>query len=213
MRMSQTLLYIGISIAIGYGVLVLLMYIMQGKIIYHPQKAIYTTPSSIGLGYEDVQFKTEDDVQLHGWFVPEDSTAPTILYFHGNAGNISGRLETLRLLHSLGMNVFMFDYRGYGQSEGTPTEVGTYRDASAAWQYLTETRDIKASQMVIMGRSLGGSVAAWLAAQKNAAAAVIESTFISAPDLGADLYPWLPVRWMLRLRNKISVIGYSDMSF
>ncbi len=196
--MLQTLFYIGISIVIGYCVLILLMYFLQGKMIYHPRQALVTTPSNIGLTYEDIRFNTEDNVQLHGWFVPADSTAPTVLFFHGNAGNISGRLETLRLLHSLGLNVFIFDYRGYGQSEGVPTEKGTYNDAKAAWNFLTETRNIKADKIVIMGRSLGGSVAAWLAARKNSAAAVIESTFTSAADLGGDLYPWLPVRWMIK---------------
>lgn len=200
--MFQTLLYVAISIAIGYVVLMALMYVMQDNIIYHPQKEILTTPASVGLTYEDIEFETDDQLKLHGWFVSVDSTAPTILYFHGNAGNISGRLETLRLLNGLGVNVFMFDYRGYGKSEGSPNETGTYRDATAAWAYLTEQRNISDDRIIIMGRSLGGSVAAWLAAQKNAAAAVIESTFTSAADLGADFYPWLPVRWILKYDYK-----------
>lgn len=198
MRIPQTLFYIVASIAIGYLVILLLMYLLQSKMIYHPYKDIVATPSSVGLPFEDIQFETEDGLSLHGWYVPADSAAPTVLYFHGNAGNISGRMETLNLLHDLGLNVFMFDYRGYGKSQGTPTEAGTYRDATAAWNYLTEDRNIAANQIVIMGRSLGGSVAAWLAARKNPVVAVIESTFTSAADLGGDLYPWLPVRWMLK---------------
>lgn len=88
--------------------------------------------------------------------------------------------------------------RGYGRSEGTPSETGTYRDAAAAWRYLTQTRGTEEGKIITMGRSLGGSIAAWLAARKDPAAAVIESTFTSAAKLGADLYPWLPVRWLLK---------------
>lgn len=174
------------------------MYILQSQMIYHPQKDLLATPSEVGLQYEDTQFRTEDGIDLHGWFVPADSSELTVLYFHGNAGNISGRLETIQLLHKLGLNVFILDYRGYGKSEGRPTEEGTYKDASAAWRYLTTERNVSAENIVIMGRSLGGSVAAWLAARQDPAAAIIESTFITAADLGADIYPWLPVRWMLK---------------
>lgn len=193
-----TISYIIASIAIGYLVIVLLMYLLQSKMIYHPTKELTATPASVGLKYEKVQFSTIDDVNLHGWFVPADSSAPTVLYFHGNAGNISGRLETLQLLNLLGVNVLIFDYRGYGQSEGKPTEEGTYRDVTAAWKYLTNEKGMSSHQIVIMGRSLGGSIAAWLAARENAGAVVIESTFTSATDLGSDLYPWLPVRRMLK---------------
>lgn len=186
------------ALAIGYLFILLLMYLMQSSMVYHPTDELLATPSTARLEYEDVTFRTSDDVQLHGWYVPADSARLTVLYFHGNAGNISGRLETMQLLHGLGLNVFIFDYRGYGRSEGHPSEQGTYRDAKAAWNYLRSDRDIADSSIVIMGRSLGGSVAAWLAARKSPAASVIESTFTSAADLGADLYPWLPVRWMMK---------------
>lgn len=178
--------------------ILLLMYALQSQMIYHPQKEIFVTPSEAGLPFENVQFQTKDGINLHGWFVPADSSRTTVLYFHGNAGNISGRMETIQLLHQLGLNVFIFDYRGYGKSEGKPAEEGTYRDATAAWKYLTADRKIPERRIVVMGRSLGGSIAAWLAARHEPAAAVIESTFISAADLGADIYPWLPVRWMIR---------------
>lgn len=197
MRILQSTLWIIGSIAAGYILLVLLMYVMQSNLVYHPQSNIWATPASVGLPYEDVTFRTEDEVTLHGWFVPADTAALTVLYFHGNAGNISGRLETFQLLHDLGLNVFMIDYRGYGKSEGRPSEQGTYRDAEAAWKHLNQQRQIADSGIIIMGRSLGGSVAAWLAARKNPAAAIIESTFTSTVDLGSDLYPWLPVRWMI----------------
>lgn len=199
MRILQSTLWILASIAAGYLILVLLMYAMQSSLVYHPQSKLWATPSSVGLQYEDVTFETEDNISLHGWFVAAgDSANPTVLYFHGNAGNISGRMETIQLLNDLGLNVFIFDYRGYGQSEGSPSEEGTYRDAIAAWDYLQSERGIPGTNIVIMGRSLGGSVASWLAARKSPAASIIESSFTSAADLAADLYPWLPVRWMIK---------------
>lgn len=185
-------------LAAGYLFVLLLMYVMQSKMIYYPTRQLVANPTDIGRSFEDITFETEDQLQLHGWFVPAADSALTILYCHGNAGNISGRLETIRLLHDLGLNVFIFDYRGYGRSEGRPSETGTYRDASAAWRYLAQTRGIGAGKIIPMGRSLGGSIAAWLAAHENPAAAIIESTFTSAADLGGDLYPWLPVRWLLK---------------
>lgn len=194
----QSIFWVLVSIAAGYLILVLLMYVMQSSFIYHPQSNLFSTPSNIGLQYEDVTFRTEDQLTLHGWFVPGNTSELTVLFFHGNAGNISGRMETIQLLNRLGLNVFIFDYRGYGQSEGRPTERGTYRDATAAWNYLQSDRGIPGSDIVIMGRSLGGSVAAWLAARQDPAALIMESTFTSAADLGADIYPWLPVRWIIK---------------
>lgn len=174
------------------------MYVLQTQMVYHPQKTISFTPNDVGLSYEDVTFTTEDNILLHGWYVPADTADQTVLYFHGNAGNISGRLQTIQLLHGLGYNVFIFDYRGYGRSEGSPSEEGTYKDAEAAWDYLSNDRSIANSEIIIMGRSLGGAIASWLAVHKTPMAVIIESTFTSAQDLGADLYPWLPVRWLLK---------------
>ncbi|MDZ7658405.1 alpha/beta hydrolase [Fodinibius sp.] len=193
----QSFLWILLSIAVGYLLLVVLMYLLQSQMIYYPQKSITYTPEDVGLSYEDVTFTTEDGVSLHGWYIPTSSNI-TVLYFHGNAGNISGRLQTIQLLHNLGLNVFIFDYRGYGKSEGKPSEQGTYKDARAAWNYLVAEKDIDNDQIVIMGRSLGGAVGSWLAVQKQPAATILESTFTSAADLGADLYSWLPVRSIIR---------------
>lgn len=195
----QSFLWILLGVAVGYILLVFLMYLLQGKMIYHPQKSLSYTPEDVGLSYDDITFTTEDGLSLHGWYIPADSNI-TVLYFHGNAGNISGRLQTIQLLHDLGVNVFIFDYRGYGKSDGRPSEEGTYKDARAAWDYLESERNTESDRIVIMGRSLGGAVASWLAVQKQSAvtATIIESTFISAADLGADLYPWLPVRSIIK---------------
>ena len=196
--MMKSVLWIAGVIAGGYVLVLLLLYLFQAKMIYHPTKKQWTDPSKAGLAFEDVYFESSDELQLHGWFVPASSNNPTVLYCHGNAGNISGRLETIRLLHDLGLNVFIFDYRGYGQSEGRPSEQGTYDDALAAWNYLQLDQGLKAENIIIMGRSLGGSIASWLGARRSPAALVVESTFTSAADLGAGLYPWLPVRQLIK---------------
>lgn len=193
----QSFLWILLSVVVGYLLLVAMMYLLQSQMIYHPQKSIILTPEDVGLSYEDVTFETVDGIILHGWYIP-NSGNNTVLYFHGNAGNISGRLQTIQLLHNLGLNILIFDYRGYGKSEGRPSEQGTYNDAHAAWNYLVSERDKQNDNIVIMGRSLGGAIASWLAVQKKPAAAILESTFTSAADLGSDLYPWLPVRTIIR---------------
>lgn len=198
LRIVQSFLWLLLSAAVGYLLLVILMYLLQSQMVYHPQKSISYTPNDVGLSYEDVTFATEDGLDLHGWYVPTANTDLTVLYFHGNAGNISGRLQTIQLLHNLGLNVFIFDYRGYGKSLGRPSEQGTYKDARAAWNYLVSEKALENDQIVIMGRSLGGAVASWLAVLKKPAATILESTFIAAADLGADLYPWLPVRFIIQ---------------
>ena len=122
------------------------------------------------------------------------------LIMHGNAGNMSQRMDTIAMFHRLGYGVLIFDYRGYGRSTGRPSEEGLYRDAVAAWDYLTRQRGIAPGQIVLFGESLGGAVAAWLAAHERPGALVLSSVFTSAPELAADLYPWLPTRWLVRLR-------------
>jgi hypothetical protein len=149
-----------------------------------------------------VALVTADGLKLHAWHVPAKDAAGTVLFCHGNAGNVSHRIETIAVLHKLGMNVLVFDYRGYGKSEGRPTEEGTYRDAEAAWAYLVETRGEKPQRIVIHGRSLGGSVAAHLAMDRTAAGLIVESSFYDITELGAELFRWLPVRWLSRMKYK-----------
>jgi len=187
-------------IAAGYVLVVAGVYVMQPRLLYLPNlpgRALGGTPRDLGLGYEDVRLQTEDGVSLHAWYVPATGSR-TLLFFHGNAGNVSHRLGSIKVFHDLGLSVLIIDYRGYGESEGRPTEVGTYRDAEAAWRYLTETRGVSPGRIVVFGRSLGGAVAAWLAARTRPAALIVESAFTSVPDLGQELYPWLPVRWLSR---------------
>jgi fermentation-respiration switch protein FrsA (DUF1100 family) len=176
----------------------LLMCAFQRRLVYFPMREYATTPDAVGLPYEAVAFAAADGVKLSGWFVPAEKPRGVVLFCHGNAGNISHRVETMRLHRELGLSSFHFDYRGYGQSEGTPSEQGTYRDAEAAWRYLTEGRKVPAEQIVLHGRSLGGSIAAWLARERPAKALIAESTFTSIPDVAARVYWFLPVRLMAR---------------
>jgi fermentation-respiration switch protein FrsA (DUF1100 family) len=125
---------------------------------------------------------------------------PTLLFLHGNAGNISHRLDSIRQFHELGLAVFILDYRGYGESEGSPTETGTYDDATAAWHYLIAQRGIAPRDIVLLGRSLGANIAAELATRTRPGALIMESAFTSVPDMAATIYPWLPVRLLSRYR-------------
>lgn len=186
-------------LAAGYGLLLAFVYAFQARLLYFPQREIVVTPAAAGLPYEDVRIRTADGVEIAGWWVPGASQR-TVLFFHGNAGNVSGRLPTLRLFHELGFGTLIVDYRGYGRSGGRPSERGTYRDAEAAWQWLTEYRGVPPGQVAVFGRSLGGAVAAWLAVRHRPGALIVESSFTSVPDLAAELYPFLPVRLLSRFR-------------
>jgi fermentation-respiration switch protein FrsA (DUF1100 family) len=190
-------------IAACYVLLVAVVYLMQSRMLYLPDMAgrdLVMTPADVDMDYEDISIETADGVRLHGWFVPGGSPR-TLLFFHGNAGNISHRLDSIRQFHELGLSVFILDYRGYGQSGGRPSEAGLYRDADAAWRYLTETRGLTASDIVLFGRSLGGSVATRLAVDVRPSGLIVESSFTSVPDVAQELYPWLPARWLSRLRH------------
>lgn len=181
-----------------YLAFVLLVYFNQSYLVYFPEKQIGNTPEAIGLDYTAVNIATGDGETLHGWWAPVADAKGTVLFFHGNAGNISHRIDYLTMFKQLGYNTLLFDYRGYGQSSGTPSESGTYLDAQAAWRYLIEIQGIGPERIVLFGESLGGAVAAWLAAREKPGLLALVSTFTSAPDLAAEIYPFLPVRWISR---------------
>lgn len=186
-----------------YAALALVVYLMQARMLYLadlPGRALERTPADIDVDFEDVLIDTSDGVRLHGWFVP-GSGDRVLLFFHGNAGNISHRLESIRQFLRLGLSVLIIDYRGYGRSEGRTTEQGIYRDADAAWRYLVETRGTPQERIVLFGRSMGASAAAHLATQHRPLALIVESSFTSVPDIAGEYYPWLPVRWLSRLRH------------
>lgn len=176
------------------------LYFYQGRLLYVPSGKLTATPSDIGLEYEEVTLTAKDGVRLHGWYVPCANPRAVVLYFHGNAGNISERLESLKIFHGLHLSTFILDYHGYGLSGGSPSEQGTYLDAQAAWEYLVGERRIAPEQILVFGRSLGGAVAAWLIAHHRPRAAIIESAFTSLPAVAAENYPLFPIRWLARYR-------------
>ncbi len=187
-------------LAAAYAALLIGVFLFQSRLVYFPEigRESSATPRDAGLEYEEVRLNTGDGESLHAWFVPAPQSRGTVLLFHGNAGNISHRLEYLSMLHRLGYSSFIFDYRGYGKSSGSPSEQGTYRDAEAAWRYLTVTRNIEPRRIALLGESLGGAVAAWLASRQQPGALVLASVFTSVPDMGAEVYPFLPVRLLSR---------------
>ena len=201
--MTGALLKLIFIVAACYVLLVACVYVGQERMIYLPDlpgRDLTAKPTDIGLEYEDVALETSDSVNIHGWFIPGESPR-VLLFFHGNAGNISHRLDSIRQYHSLGLSVFIIDYRGYGRSGGRPSEAGINRDAVAAWDYLVLERDIDPRDIIVFGRSLGGAVAARLASRTEPLALIVESAFTSVPDIAQELYPWLPARWLSRMRH------------
>ena len=204
MRGFLTLLIAATSI---YVVLALMLFFFQNRMVFLsnlPGRALTATPKDAGFEYEDVTLKTSDGLKLHGWYVPAAQARGVVLFLHGNAGNISHRLDSIAIFRELELDTLIIDYRGYGQSEGRPSERGTYLDAEAAWHYLVNNREVTADRIIVFGRSLGGAVAAWLANQYRPAALIIESTFSSALDMARRLYPFMPVRLITRLEYPVS---------
>lgn len=177
----------------------LLLYILQPIFVYFPDNAVRMKPTGFGLHHETITLTTADGVNINGWWLPHENPRATMLFLHGNAGNISHRLQKLQIYNRLGLSVLIVDYRGYGLSEGTPTEQGTYLDAEAAWAYLTQVRRIPARDIVLYGESLGGVIAARQASQVAAGALILESTFTSVKDMGKHYYPFLPVNLITRI--------------
>jgi len=162
---------------------------VERALIYVPIRELGGTPASLGLAYQDVWFQAEDGVRLHGWLVPGTRPA-TLLWCHGNAGNISHRLDNIRDIHvRLGIGVFIFDYRGYGLSEGSPSEAGLYQDARAARQALVQDLGIPAEQIAYFGRSLGAAVALELALTHPPPGLILESPFLSVRAMANRTVP------------------------
>jgi len=174
-------------------------------------------PNSFGLPFEELRLTAEDGASIHGWFLPAPSSKPgyAILFCHGNAGNISHRLTKSRLLRPLGLAILLFDYRGYGRSEGTPSEEGTYWDAEAAYRYLVDKKGYSPDRIVLYGESLGAAVALELALRRASRALILESPFTSVPDMGQRIFPYLPLRWLLRYRydNLAKIPGLREPIF
>ena len=161
------------------------MYSEKG-LIFFPIRELDATPRHYQLDYEDVFFPAADSTRLHGWFVPgsDPGAKPVLLWFHGNAGNISHRLDNLALLHRyLDISIFIFDYREFGLSSGHISKAGTYLDAQGAWKYLVEERSTDPADILLFGRSLGTALAVDLASKKPCLGAVLEAAFTSSHDM------------------------------
>ncbi len=196
--MGSMLISIVVVLLIAYGGVGLVLYFMQPTFLYSPVREVPYTPGELGLNFENVVFKSADGLLLSGWYIPADSSKPTLLFCHGNGGNMMHRLDSINILYNLGLNCFVFDYRGYGSSEGKISEEGTYLDVRAAYKWLTEEKKVSPDDIIIFGRSLGGSIAAQLASKVQAKALVVESAFTSYVDIGRKFYPYMPVRWFAR---------------
>ena len=217
-----------IPLAIAYGAVLVLVYLFQSHLVFFPGtgREAVVTPQTYGLRYESVPIRTTDGETLDAWWVPAEDARGVVLFFHGNAGNISHRVDYLQMFHRLRYSTLIVDYRGYGKSSGTPSEAGTYRDAEAAWEHLLHARLARPQDIVVAGESLGAAVATWLAASLTPAplpsgegrleipfprtgeghgmggrprAVLLFSTFTSVNDLGAQVYWFLPVRLLSRI--------------
>lgn len=178
---------------------------IENRMIFHPTASIESTPRQAGLEFEDVFFTARDGVRLNGWFVPHPEARSTLIWFHGNAGNISHRVENIRLLHDLvQVNIFIFDYRGFGRSEGRPSEEGTYLDGEAALDLVRKKiGNDAARKMILFGRSLGAAVAAEMATRFDSQGLILESPFISIAEMARVMLPFLPIGPFLKTRYDI----------
>jgi len=165
---------------------------VENSVTFAPSRRIMETPKDIGLSYEDVYFNSASHLKLNGWFIPSSGAQNTLLFFHGNAGNIGDRLEKIEIFHHIGLNIFIFDYRGYGNSQGKPSERGMYEDGLAAYDYLIARNDVNAQNIIGYGASLGGSAAVNLASQRQLKALIVDSSFPSAADMAKYLFPVIP---------------------
>ncbi|MBU0503681.1 MAG: alpha/beta hydrolase [Candidatus Omnitrophota bacterium] len=177
-----------------FGVVIITAYIkyIESRGIFYPEKRIESYPSAFNISFEDVYVKTEDRLKINGWFIPQSNAKYTLLFFHGNAGNIGHRLEKLLMLRNTGVNIFIIDYRGFGKSEGKVSEKGLYLDAKAAYNYLVDSRRILPEQIILYGESLGTAVVIDLAANAKVKAIIVEGAFSSGKDMASRIYPFLP---------------------
>lgn len=196
-------------IAITLGFLFVYLRYIENRSLFYPQKEIDYYPKDIGLDFENVYFQSQDGLKLSGWFIPANNARYTVIFTHGNAGNISHRVEKLKFFNSLGCNVFIFDYRGYGRSQGRPSEKGLYIDTKSAYDYLL-SRTIIPEKLIGYGESLGGTFIIALALRNKMRALIVDSAFTSAADMVKHLYHFLPA-WFFASRldslSKIKLIN------
>jgi fermentation-respiration switch protein FrsA (DUF1100 family) len=176
------------------AVILFLIYVryLESTSIFFPNRVILATPQDAGIAYEDVTLTAQDGILLHGWLMKHPGAVSTILLLHGNASNVSDCLETVLYYYKIGLNVFIVDYRGYGNSQGKPSEEGMYRDTLAAYDYLLARNDIDSKKIIVYGGSLGGAAAIDLATKRDVPFLIIDSAFSSARDMAKIMYPYIP---------------------
>jgi len=189
-----------ISVIAGVYVLVCIAaFVMQRQLIYHPFRQILATPEAVGLKFHEIKLKSPDGVEFMVWFIPAESSVVSAVYFHGNAENVSNSIDRYQMLHDLGVNVYAFEYRGYAGSMGTPSEDAIAQDLTTFSEYLTESLPAGA-KIILLGRSLGGGVAAIFATIHAVDGIIFESTFNRMVDVGRKAFPYLPISLLLRER-------------
>lgn len=185
---------------LGYAGVCGVIFLRQESFVFFPERALAGTPADAGLRYEPVRLRTADGLALGAWWVPAQRPRGALVFAHGNAGNISHRLDKLAFLHGIGLSVLAFDYRGYGESQGRPSEPGTYRDMDAAVEFVAREKGFPPSRTLYLGESLGGAVAVEAASRRPPAGLILESTFTSVHAMARRYYPWLPARLLLTIR-------------
>lgn len=218
--LRRGLIGVGVAAVLGYGVPIAYLTANEKHIVFRPDqmggRTVLPLPDSLHLASTPVSLTSGDGAHITGIVIPAaDTAAPWLLYFHGNAGNITSSVlpQFYARWHALGVNIFAIDYRGFGASEArTPSEAGVYADAQAAYDYLRNTRKVPGEQIIIYGHSLGSGPATELALHANAAGLIIEGAFTSVADMGTRQYPWLPVRLFVTQRfANIDKIGQVAM--
>ena len=181
--------------------------LFENKIIFHPSPYPdgFWNPTSLGVPAQDIYFESEDGVKLHAWFIPTPKPVATLLWFHGNAGNLSHRLDNIQRLKRLNLNIFIFDYRGYGRSEGVPNEKGIYKDSRAAYKQVLAMDGVSVDSLFFFGRSLGGICAVETAMNHPARGLILESVFTSSADMSRTVFPLIPLGWAVR--SKLDAVG------
>jgi fermentation-respiration switch protein FrsA (DUF1100 family) len=214
------MLVIVVVVAVGgFVAFGLYLYLSQDRMVFFPTHELEGSPGDLGLDFQELMIEVADGERVHAWFVPaprdnpsgDDSAEndrPTVIFCHGNGGNISHRLATIEVIHRLGGDLLLFDYRGYGQSDGSPSEANLYADAEACYRWLIDEIGVQPDRIVWFGRSLGGAVAVDLAARVDCAGLIVESSFTSAKEMGRRMFPWFPIGLLLRYQfDSVEKIG------
>ncbi len=193
------MLFVPVIVLVGvYLCICLYLYFFQNRFLFYPTNDIAVTPDHVGLAFTDQFFELPNGEKIHGWLVPGDSTGTTVLFLHGNGGNVGHRIEHLRLLNSLGVSTLIIDYRGYGRSTGKPGEANLYADAELAYRWLIDSKGVPPDKLFAFGESIGGAVAIDLASKQKIAGLIVESSFTSLRQIAQHSFPIVPAGLLLR---------------